>query len=128
VKFRCDRLHPVPAAEVCDSTPAVGGVWIIQTLPVVVLGLYTGWLHRHALLIGWAVGIVAGTAMVASLGFSTSMFPIVIGGLTIPCYAALASLVINLAIAVEFAWLFNIAHAARRRDESVKFDYQEAAP
>lgn len=45
----------------------LGGAWIIQTLPAVVLGLYTRWLHRHALLIGWMVGIVAGTAIVASL-------------------------------------------------------------
>lgn len=106
----------------------LGGVWIIQTLPAVVLGLYTGWLHRHALLIGWAVGIVAGTGMVASLGFSTSVFPIQIGGLTIPCYAALASLVVNLAVAVVFTWLFNIAHAARGRDETATVDYQEATP
>ena len=106
----------------------LGGVWIIQTLPAVVLGLYTGWLHRHALLIGWAVGIVAGTAMVASLGFSTSVFPIEIGGLTIPCYAALASLVINLAVTVVFTWLFKIVHAAHGRDETVMLDYQEATP
>lgn len=106
----------------------LGGVWIIQTLPAVVLGLYTGWLHRHALLIGWAAGIVAGTAMVASLGFSTSVYPLHIGGVTIPCYAALASLLINLVVTVVFTWLFNITHAAPGKDATVDLDYQEAVP
>src|SRR5579872_4385740 len=104
----------------------LGGIWIIQTLPAIVLGLYTGWLHRHALLIGWAAGIVAGTAMVASLGFSTSVYPLHIGGLTIPCYAALSSLVINLVITVAFTWLFNVARAKPGRDATSEIDYQEA--
>ena len=30
----------------------LGGVWILQTLPAIVVGLYTRWLHRTALLIG----------------------------------------------------------------------------
>jgi len=39
----------------------LGGVWILQTLPALVIGLYTRWLHRWALLAGWAVGMVYGT-------------------------------------------------------------------
>ena len=39
----------------------LGGIWILQTLPAIVLGLYTRWLHRWALLAGWAVGMVYGT-------------------------------------------------------------------
>jgi SSS family solute:Na+ symporter len=35
----------------------IGGIIIIQVLPAVVFGLYTGWFHRWALLVGWAVGI-----------------------------------------------------------------------
>ena len=34
----------------------LGGVWILQTLPSIVIGLYTRWLHRWALVAGWAVG------------------------------------------------------------------------
>ena len=30
----------------------LGGVWILQTLPAIVVGLYTRWLHRWALLVG----------------------------------------------------------------------------
>jgi len=39
----------------------LGGVWILQTFPAIVIGLYTGWFHRAALLVGWAVGMVYGT-------------------------------------------------------------------
>lgn len=39
----------------------LGGVWILQTLPAIVFGLYTRWFHRQALLVGWAVGMVYGT-------------------------------------------------------------------
>jgi solute:Na+ symporter, SSS family len=105
----------------------LGGVWIIQTLPAVVLGLYTGWFHRHALLVGWAAGIIVGTGMVASLGFSTSVFPLQIGELTVPCYAALASLVVNLVVTVALTFLLNIVHTAHGGDDTIEADYQEAA-
>ncbi len=39
----------------------LGGIWIIQTLPAVILGLYTRWFDDWALLVGWAAGMVAGT-------------------------------------------------------------------
>ena len=39
----------------------LGGVWILQTFPAIVIGLYTGWFHRWALIAGWAVGMVYGT-------------------------------------------------------------------
>ncbi len=41
----------------------LGGIWIIQTLPPVMLGAYTRWFNAWALLVGWAVGTFAGTAM-----------------------------------------------------------------
>src|SRR3954447_17650922 len=31
----------------------LGGVWILQTLPAIVFGLFTRWLHSWALLAGW---------------------------------------------------------------------------
>jgi solute:Na+ symporter, SSS family len=39
----------------------LGGVWILQTFPAIVIGLYTRWFHRWALLAGWAVGMGWGT-------------------------------------------------------------------
>ncbi|MEV5963960.1 monocarboxylate uptake permease MctP [Kribbella sp. NPDC051952] len=39
----------------------LGGIWILQTFPAIVVGLYTRWLHRWALLAGWAVAMLYGT-------------------------------------------------------------------
>ena len=39
----------------------LGGIWILQTLPALVGGLFTRWFHRWALLAGWAVGMAYGT-------------------------------------------------------------------
>src|SRR5471030_1617922 len=44
----------------------LGDIWIIQTLPAVMLGAYTRWFNDWALLLGWAVGAFAGTAMAIS--------------------------------------------------------------
>ena len=75
----------------------LGGMWIIQTLPAVIGGLYTRWFHDRALLLGWLAGIVAGTAMAASQQFKP-IYPLHIAGWTIPCYAALAALILNLVV------------------------------
>jgi len=42
----------------------IGGVIILQTLPPIVIGLYSRWAHGWALLAGWAVGLAAGLYMV----------------------------------------------------------------
>ncbi|MEU1779888.1 monocarboxylate uptake permease MctP [Streptomyces abikoensis] len=49
-----------------DKTVAInfqllGGIWILQTVPALVGGLFTRWPHRWALLAGWAVGMTYGT-------------------------------------------------------------------
>jgi SSS family solute:Na+ symporter len=41
----------------------LGGVWMIQCFPAVLFGLYTRRLNSWALLAGWAVGMIAGTAL-----------------------------------------------------------------
>ena len=41
----------------------IGGVIILQTAPAVALGLYTRWLHRGALIAGWAAGMGLGMWM-----------------------------------------------------------------
>jgi SSS family solute:Na+ symporter len=44
----------------------LGGVWIIQTFPAIVLGLYRARLNPWALLLGWAVGMGVGSWMAFS--------------------------------------------------------------
>ncbi|HEX3952903.1 MAG TPA: sodium:solute symporter [Stellaceae bacterium] len=84
----------------------LGGMWIIQTLPAVIIGLYTRWLNDWALFIGWLVGIVTATWIAASAGF-TPTYALQIAGLVIPCYTALATLALNLIIAAVLTPVFN---------------------
>jgi SSS family solute:Na+ symporter len=104
----------------------LGGVWIIQVLPTIVIGLYTRWLHRWALLIGWAVGMIAGTAMAVSQNFA-SVYPLSIGGTTMAGYAALYSLILNFVVAVVLTWVFNAASAPAGADETAMADYTAVA-
>src|SRR3984893_11363247 len=69
----------------------LGGIWIIQTLPAVIIGLYTRWFNPWALLIGWAVGTVTGTWMAWSVNFAAA-FPLPVGTWTFPGYTAFYTL------------------------------------
>jgi len=100
----------------------LGGVWIIQTLPPVMLGLYTRMLNGWALLIGWAVGFGLGTWMVATVNFAP-VYPLKLFGTTVPCYIALASPVVNLVVTVVLSLLFNLVRSDRHRDVTVARDY-----
>ena len=84
----------------------LGGIWIIQLLPPVLLGLYTRASNAGALLSGWAVGTAVGTYMAAAQGFTSSVYPLTLFGLTIPGYAALYSVFVNFAVALALAPLF----------------------
>ncbi|MBV9555198.1 MAG: sodium:solute symporter [Alphaproteobacteria bacterium] len=94
----------------------LGGVWIIQTLPAVVIGLYTRWLNEKALLAGWLVGIVIGTGLAAAQGF-TPVTAVPVGSYVLPSYTALATLLLNFVVAIVLTPLFN-ATAARGIDET----------
>ena len=85
----------------------LGGIWIIQTLPAVILGLYTSRLHPWALLIGWVGGISAGTAMAASTGLQNSVYDIHIFGIVMPCYIAVSTLILNVVLSVVCSPIFN---------------------
>ncbi len=76
----------------------LGGIWMIQTLPAVALGLYTRMLDARALLLGWLTGIASGTWMAFTLKFASSIFALKIGGFSIPAYIAVWSLLLNLAV------------------------------
>jgi SSS family solute:Na+ symporter len=100
----------------------LGGVWIIQTLPTVLLGVYTRWFNDWALLIGWAVGIVLGTVMSVIAKFAPT-FPLAIDGWAFPGYTAFYTLILNLAIAIVLTPVFN-AMSAARTDATIEADYR----
>lgn len=107
----------------------LGGIWILQTFPAVVLGLYTRWLHRWALIAGWAVGMGYGTwqawnvanprSGVAHFGGSLAEIP-VIGELG---YIALTAFAVNLLVAVVGTVLLRAVTAPEGHDETIRGDY-----
>jgi len=101
----------------------LGGIWIVQTLPAVMLGVYTRWFNDWALLVGWAAGILSGTAMAVATKL-TPTFPLALGGYTFPGYTAFFTVLLNLAITVALTPVFD-AMLARRMpvDETVAADY-----
>jgi SSS family solute:Na+ symporter len=101
----------------------LGGIWIIQTLPAVMLGAYTRWFNDWALLVGWAVGTAAGTAMAVAAHLSPT-YPLAIGGYIFPGYSALYTVILNLVIAIVLTPLFNGLSARRApTDETAAADY-----
>jgi solute:Na+ symporter, SSS family len=101
----------------------LGGIWIIQTLPAVILGAYTRWFNDWALLIGWVVGIVAGTAMAVAVDLKPT-YPLAIGGWTFPGYIAFYTVILNLGVAIVLTPVLNAMRAHRSpADETVAADY-----
>ena len=74
----------------------LGGLWILQTFPAVVSGLFTSWLRAEALLLGWAVGFVGGTWIVVLDGLKP--LHTIAPGYTV--YIGLLALAVNVVVAV----------------------------
>jgi SSS family solute:Na+ symporter len=83
----------------------LGGIWIIQTLPPVMLGAYTRWFNSWALLAGWAVGRFAGTGWL-SPRISRRPFRWHCGH-TFPGYTAVYTVILNLVVAAVLTPVFN---------------------
>jgi solute:Na+ symporter, SSS family len=101
----------------------LGGILIIQTLPSVMLGVFTRWFDPWALLLGWAVGMATGTAMFVAV--NTPNYPLVIAGFTLPGYAAIYSVILNLAVAAVLTPVFNALRGGKPPvDATVAADYR----
>jgi solute:Na+ symporter, SSS family len=101
----------------------LGGIWIIQTLPALVLGLYTRKLDYRGLLLGWATGIGLGTWMAVSLGLKSSIYTVHFGGYGIPGYAALWSLAVNVIVAIVVSVIVRATGMAAAEDRTRPEDY-----
>lgn len=86
----------------------LGGIWIIQLLPAILLGLYARAINAQALLIGWAAGTILGTYMAAAQSFTSSVYPLAIFGVTMPGYAALYSVVVNFLVVLLLTLLLDL--------------------
>ncbi len=106
----------------------LGGIWILQTFPAIVIGLYTRWFHRWALILGWAAAMAYGTIrayQVPVAGQPNSHF----GGSTAPVfghtavYIALSALILNLLVAAVFTLVFRALRAPDGADETAPAHY-----
>jgi SSS family solute:Na+ symporter len=106
----------------------LGGIWILQTFPSVVFGLYTRWFHPWALLAGWAGGMMYGTITaynvvnpVTGNHFAGSLSTVpVIGEMG---YIALTAFAANALIAIVLTAILNVAGVAPTVDETTTDDY-----
>ena len=73
------------------------------------------------LLVGWAVGTVAGTWMFIAANL-TPNYPLAIGGYTFPGYSALYTVILNLLVTIVLTPVFN-ALGGRQGDATVAADY-----
>jgi SSS family solute:Na+ symporter len=103
----------------------LGGIWVLQTFPAVVISLYTRWFQRIALIIGWAVGMAYGTVEAyrtpgggqAHFGASTTAL---FGHIT---YIAIVALILNLAVSAVLTLVFRKIGMQEGYDETRPGDY-----
>jgi solute:Na+ symporter, SSS family len=77
----------------------LGGLWILQTFPALVFGLFTRWFRAEALLLGWAAGIGWGSWTAWSNGLKP-LATINLGGVGYSFYVGLGALILNIVVAV----------------------------
>jgi SSS family solute:Na+ symporter len=76
----------------------LGGLWIMQTLPALIFGLFFNWFRAPALLAGWAAGFLIGTWMAWTDGLKP-LHTLGFGSLSITLYVGLIALAINIIVA-----------------------------
>ncbi|HET7475659.1 MAG TPA: sodium:solute symporter [Dermatophilaceae bacterium] len=106
----------------------LGGVWILQTLPAIVFGLFTRWFHRWALLAGWVVGMVYGTSTAYGSCTACTVRPFanslaVVPGLGQAGYIGLTSLALNVIVAVVLTFVFTAMKLSNGTDITAQADY-----
>jgi SSS family solute:Na+ symporter len=102
----------------------LSNIWIVQTLPVVFLGLFTNWFHRRALLIGLIGGLIAGTWPIVVQNFLSSVVTLSFGRFSLPVYAAIVALVVNLILSAGLTPLFRAFHVREGEDQTTPADFE----
>ncbi len=111
----------------------LGGVWMVQIFPALIFGLFTRWFSGPALLVGWAVGMIVGTAVL--VGSPVEAVAIVRPlawtiplpwreldlGLGFAAYNGLTAVLLNIATAAAISLLA----PTRGRDETSAADYDD---
>ena len=77
----------------------LGGLWILQTLPSLIFGLFTRWFTASALLAGWAVGLFGGTYLAWTDGLKP-LHTLAFADTTVTAYVGLIAFAVNVTAAV----------------------------
>ena len=88
----------------------LGGLWILQTFPAVVFGLFTPWFRAPGLLAGWAVGFFGGTYLAWTDGLKP-LHTLAWGEAHYTLYVGIIALVANIVVGL----VINILTPATRR-------------
>jgi solute:Na+ symporter, SSS family len=100
-------------------------------MPAIVIGLYTRWMHRTALMAGWAVGMAYGTWLAygvaspaqAHFGGPLVVFP----GTETKVYIALVAFLLNLLVAIVLTVVFRALKVDEGVDQTRPQDYHADA-
>jgi len=106
----------------------LGGVWIIQTFPAVVLGLYRTRFNSWALLAGWAVGMAVGTWLAYSSGTPKPVYPVTIGDTTYSVYIGILAGGLNFVLSVVLSFILRAMGGVENKDQTVAADYELTKP
>jgi SSS family solute:Na+ symporter len=111
----------------------IGGVIVLQTLPAILLGLYTVWFHRWALLAGWAAGLTTGMIMLyktpnpltGKQHFGGAQYALSHFGsdTKVTIYTGILALAVNLVVTAVGSLVLNLMHAPAGTDETEPGDY-----
>ncbi len=103
----------------------LGGIWILQTFPALVFGLFTRWFHRWALLLGWLTGMVFGT--IAAYKVATPTTSHWAGSTDLEfghtVYIGLTAIILNIAVSVILTLIFKAARVPEGADETLPHQY-----
>ncbi|HWR46416.1 MAG TPA: sodium:solute symporter, partial [Pseudonocardiaceae bacterium] len=144
VKFGAAVLIVLLDPQYSLDLQLIGGVIILQTLPMVAIALYTRWFHIWGLLAGWAVGLTWGLSMLYSIpnpttgaghgggtGLELGMLSILgwhpFAGSQTQIYVGLVALIGNLVTAAVATIVLRQVRVFNGTDETNPPDYYEDA-
>jgi SSS family solute:Na+ symporter len=89
IKFGALAFVLMVKSQYAIELQLLGGIWILQLFPAVIIGIFSRWFDGKALFWGWLAGMATGTGMAIARELKSSIYPIHIGGNVYPVYAAL---------------------------------------
>src|SRR6266576_1531532 len=103
----------------------LGGIWILQTFPSIVFGLFTRWFHRYALLAGWLAGMIFGT--IAAYNVSTPTTSHWGGSVNTlwghTYYIGLSAIILNIAVSAVLTLVLKAVRVPVGTDETLSHQY-----